>query len=62
MAVACSIIKDKTKTLNKRVQRTRHKVSGPLTRDVRINNNELLPAQWTFHTVNGKSIDNAVTI
>ena len=30
--------------------------------DVRINNNGLLPAQWTFHTVNGKSIDNAVTI
>ena len=30
--------------------------------DVRINNNGLLPAQWTFHTVNRKSIDNAVTI
>ena len=30
--------------------------------DVRINNNGLLTVQWTFHTVNGKSIDNAVTI
>ena len=30
--------------------------------DVRINNNGLLNVQWTFHTANGKSIDNAVTI
>ena len=30
--------------------------------NVRINNNGLLNVQWTFHTVNGKSIDNAVTI
>ena len=30
--------------------------------DVRINNNGLPHDQWTFHTVNRKSIDNAVTI
>ena len=47
---------------NNGVQGTRHKVSGPLTPDVRINNNGLPHDQWTFHTVNRKSIDNAVTI
>ena len=30
--------------------------------NVRINNNGLPHDQWTFHTVNRKSIDNAVTI
>ena len=47
---------------NKAFQVTAHKASPNLNADVRINNNGLLPAQWTFHTVNRKSIDNAVTI
>ena len=34
----------------------------PVNADVRINNNGLLNVQWTFHTVDGKRIDNAVTI
>ena len=48
-------------TANKVVARYARKLA-PLTTDVRINNNGLLPAQWTFHTVNRKSIYNAVTI
>ena len=47
---------------NNRVQGTRHKVSGPLTRDVGLRNNGLPHVQWTFHTVNGKSIDRTATI
>ena len=50
------------KCSNNRVQGTLHKVSGPLTRDVGMKNNGLPHVQWTFHTVNGKSIDSAVTI
>ena len=37
-------------------------VRRPVNADVRINNNGLMNVQWTFHTVNRKSIDNAVTI
>ena len=37
-------------------------VAPKVNADVRINNNGLPHAQWTFHAVNRKSIDNAVTI
>ena len=47
---------------NKAFQVTAHKASPNLNADVRINNNGLMNVQWTFHTVNRKSIDNAVTI
>ena len=46
---------------NKALQVTAHKAPN-LNADVRINNNGLPHDQWTFHTVNRKSIDNAVTI
>ena len=47
---------------NKALLRTSHKVRRPENADVRIKNNGLPHDQWTFHTVNRKSIDNAVTI
>jgi hypothetical protein len=46
---------------NNRVQGTRHKVSGPLTRDVGHKNNRLPRVQWTFHIDNAKKSDDTVT-
>ena len=34
----------------------------PVNADVGLRNNGLPHVQWTFHTVNGKSIDRAATI
>ena len=47
---------------NKRVQGTRHKVSGPLTPDVGSGNNGNCTANGPSPTLNGKSIDRAETI
>ena len=52
----------KKKEQNKRVQGTRHKVSGPLTRDVGIRIYWLSRVKWTLHHPDGKRIDNTGTI
>ena len=44
------------------MQGTRHKVSGPLTRDVGHMNNMLPHVHWTFHIDNGKKSDHTVTL
>ena len=46
---------------NKALQVTAHKAPN-LNADVGLRNNGLPHVQWTFHTVNGKSIDRAATI
>ena len=46
---------------NKAFHRTAHK-APPVNADVGLINNGLPHVQWTFHTVNGKSIDRAATI
>ena len=43
---------------NKALQVTAHKAPN-LNADVGLRNNGLPHVQWTFHTVNGKSIDRA---
>ena len=46
---------------NKALQVTAHKAPN-LNADVGLRNNGLPHVQWSFHTVNGKSIDRAATI